>query len=113
MFRPLEEGRGNRGNLEGVEVTHNINIYRLKVTLVTLVTSIFSRACRKVKHVYASRIHVRIPLLCKNEVTEVTEVTWLLLISVFRLPLFKVEVTWRYPRGNLRATFRPGGAFHE
>ena len=41
-FKLLEEGKGNRGNLEGVKVTYKINIYKLKVTLVTLVTSIIS-----------------------------------------------------------------------
>ena len=36
-----QESRGNQGNQIWVEVTSQINIYNLKVTLVTSVTSIF------------------------------------------------------------------------
>jgi hypothetical protein len=105
-FRLLEEGKGNRGNLEGVKVTYKINIYRLKVTLVTLVTSIFLLTREEIKNTYILYLSFqKLPKVCKYEVTEVTEVTRPLMIALFRLPLSKVEVTWRHLRGNLRAAF--------
>ena len=106
MVRLLGEGKGNRGNLEGVKVTYKINIYRLKVTSVTSVTSIFLLTREGIKNIYILYLSPQKLLkVCKYEVTEVTEVTRPLLITFFRLPLSKVEVTWRYLRGNLRATF--------
>ena len=83
-----QESRGNRGNQMGVEVTSQINIYNLKVTLVTSVTSIFFLACKRARNIgtiypYTSTL----PKVWKNEVTEVTEVTRPLLLTVFRLPL--------------------------
>ena len=46
-----QKGRGNRGNQIGVEVTSQINIYNLKVTLVTSVTSIFFLACEGARNI--------------------------------------------------------------
>jgi len=105
MFRPLEEGRGNRGNLKGVEVTYKININQSIVTLVTLVTSIFSRACEGGEYRYISSPLLELDLLCKNEVTEVTEVTWPSTDAVFSNKFLKsrgnLEVTLGGARGNL------------
>ena len=80
--------RGNQGNLMGVEVTSKININKSIVTLVTLVTSIISRACEGAKNISVNILSLSgSPTLCKIEVTEVTEVTRHLLIAVFWLPL--------------------------
>ena len=86
---------GNRGNLIEIEVTSKINIYQSIVTSGTSVTSIIPRACRGKKcniHVFLSCL----PTLCKLEVTEVTQVTWSLLILFFRLPLQR-KVTSKLP----------------
>ena len=87
--------RGNQGNLMGIEVTSKININKSIVTLVTLVTSIISRACEGAKNI---SIHVialsDTPLLCKIEVTKVTEVTRHLMIAVFWLPLLCKSYLW-------------------
>ena len=87
--------KGNQGNLMGVEVTSKININKSIVTLVTLVTSIISRACEGAKNTSVRVISLSdIPLLCKIEVTEVTEVTRHLMIAVFWLPLLCKSYLW-------------------
>jgi hypothetical protein len=76
----------------GIEVTSKININK---SIVTLVTSIISRACEGAKNI---SIHVialsDTPLLCKIEVTKVTEVTRHLMIAVFWLPLLCKSYLW-------------------
>ena len=97
MKLKLQRGcRGNRGNRKGVEVTSKININKAIVTSVTLVTSIISLACRgeifsHIKQIFS----IRLPPLCKIEVTKVTEVTRELQIAIFRLPLHR-KVTSSY-----------------
>ena len=83
-----QESRGNRGNQIGVEVTSQINIYNLKVTLVTSVTSIFFFTCEGARNIGTIYLYLtELPRVWKNEVTEVTEVTRSLLPTVFWLPL--------------------------
>jgi hypothetical protein len=76
----------------GIEVTSKININK---SIVTLVTSIISRACEGAKNI---SIHVialsDTPLLCKIEVTKVTEVTRHLMIAIFWLPLLCKSYLW-------------------
>ena len=97
MKLKLQRGsRGNRGNLKGEEVTSKININKAIVTSVTLVTSIISLACRGEIFSHIEQIFsIRLPPLCKIEVTEVTEVTRGLKITIFRLPL-QIKVTSSY-----------------
>ncbi len=94
MKLKLQRGsRGNRGNLMRVEVTSKININKSIVTLVTLVTSIISRARAREKGPY--KIFCKnTSTSCKIEVTEVTEVTRHLMIAVFRLPLLCKSYLW-------------------
>jgi len=90
----LGGSEGNRGNQSRVEVTYKTNIYNSKVTLVTLVTSILPRACERTKK-YRIKFSLQKSLsLCKLEVTEVTEVTRLLQLSIFQLPLLFKSYLW-------------------
>lgn len=83
-----QESRGNQGNQIWVEVTSQINIYNLKVTLVTSVTSIFFSTCERARNIGTIYSHLsKLLRVWKNEVTEVTEVTKPLLLMVFWLPL--------------------------
>ena len=78
-----------------VEGTSKININKSIVTLVTLVTSIISRACEGAKNISIQGIALSdTPLLCKIEVTKVTEVTRHLMIAVFWLPLLCKSYLW-------------------
>ena len=86
--------RGNQGNLMWVEVTSKININKSIVTLVTLVTSIISRACAGAKNIGIVISLSELPTLCKIEVTKVTEVTRRLMIAVFWLPLLCKSYLW-------------------
>lgn len=89
-------GRGNRGNLTGIEVTSKININKAIVTSVTSVTSIIFLACRGEIFSHIDQIFsIGLPTLCKIEVTKVTEVTSGLEIAIFRLPLQR-KVTSSY-----------------
>ena len=95
MKLKLQRGcRGNQGNLMGVEVTSKININKSIVTSVTLVTSTILRACKGENCVIHKIISPGSRLLCKNEVTEVTEVTRHLMIAVFWLPLLCKSYLW-------------------
>lgn len=97
MKLKLQEGSGgNQGNLMEVEVTSKININKSIVTLVTLVTSIISRACEGEKNICdIYKIFLSgTPLLCKIEVTKVNEVTRHLMIAVFWLPLLCKSYLW-------------------
>ena len=80
-----------------VEGTSKININKSIVTLVTLVTSIISRACEGRKNIGIYEIFLSgLPPLCKNEGTKGTKGTGALQISVFRYPL-PGKGTLRYP----------------
>ena len=75
--------------------TSKININQSMVPLVPLVPSILPRACEGAKNI---SIHVialsDTSLLCKIEVTKVTEVTRHLMIAVFWLPLLCKSYLW-------------------
>lgn len=85
---------GNRGNQSRLEVTYKTNIYNSKVTLVTLVTSILPRACERTKKYRINNSLQKSLSLCKLEVTEVTEVTRCLQLSIFQLPLLFKSYLW-------------------
>lgn len=104
---------GNRGNQTGVEVTYKISIYNLKVTSVTSVTSIFFLAREAAKNMGISYQSLSITPLCKNEVTEVTEVTRHQQIGVFWLPLSILSYLWLPPKDPTRVYDAMGKALEE
>ena len=91
------------------EGTYKININQSMVPLVPLVPSIFPRACEGAKYEHIPKTSSKSTPLCKNEGTEGTKGTGVLLISVFRFPLSNEEGTLREPRGNFWGAF--GGHF--
>jgi hypothetical protein len=87
------------------EGTYKININQSMVPSVPLVPSIFPRACEGAKYEHIPKTSSKSTPLCKNEGTEGTEGTRVLLISVFWFPLSNKEGTLREPRGNFWGAF--------